>query len=634
MGARRKRPPQTQGEQAGRLKWALHFFWLLPALLAGAAYLPALDAGRIWDDPIILDTQLPAFRTVEDVFFPPESIPQWPASYYRPLLIGSYLLDTALFGADGTRGLHATGVIYHMAVSAFVALLAMLALRGSRFRTWGSLAAGALFAVHPIHVESVSWITGRSDTLAAFFLFPAFLLATRYRDHRSLWALWLSPLLFLAACLSKEVALAGLGVLPAWLALVPPMPQAGGHQEKAPVTKSKDARRWGTPWPLLAVYGAAALVYLVFRALAGTRSGFSELIGGGFADQIGRLASALAYYLLKSVWPPPQSALVGELPGTLLTLGALALGAAAVFWAIVSARRGRTLGLLACAWFALTILPSLPVAVSKLAEAPVAERYVYIPSFSICLVFGVLVGKGLARSSWRGPTITFAVALVLVGVIGTVGRSEVWKTDLSLWSDTVEKEPRSGLAWGELGKAYLDRGSRLDLALDAYETAVEVDNDAMGRAIAYTAMGVIHSRQGKEQEAYEAWTAAVEARPDYASAWFNLGTFSAKRFETTARQQGRLDRDLLDTARSHLQRAVDLDPRYEKAWLRLVWCDVYEALAILSSGGDLELARMALSEAETSRRHLTEIDGDRSTVGQADRLLQQARQALEARAGR
>lgn len=70
-----------------------HLFWLLPALLAELLYLPSLNGTWVWDDSIVLETQMKAFRSVGDVFFPPERIPQWPESYYRPVVTASYLLD-------------------------------------------------------------------------------------------------------------------------------------------------------------------------------------------------------------------------------------------------------------------------------------------------------------------------------------------------------------------------------------------------------------------------------------------------------------------------------------------------------------------------------------------------------------
>lgn len=507
------------------------------------------------------------------------------------------------------------GILFHAASTAFASLLAFLALRGRRERCWGALIAGALFAAHPIHVESVSWITGRSDTLAALFLLPALALAIRYRDQpQRPWALGLSAALFLLALLSKEVALAGLLAMPLWLAWVP-CPDG-----------SASTVRWssGVPFKLLLGWGAAAGIYLILRATAGASFGTSTLDSAGLGTLIGRLASSFAYYLTQLVFPPPQSALVLDLPGVLWTLSALVAFAGAVAWLFRtrdnSKPQHRAVLLLALGWLVLTLLPSLPVALSGLAEAPVAERYLYLPSFGLCLLVAPLLTAGLEHYGSRMASLIAAALLVLVAGIGTVQRQAVWASDLALWTDTVEKAPSSGLAWSELGKAYLDRGTDLDRALQYYRKAVEADNDALGRAIAHNSIGVIHTRRKQSEQALEAWRAAVAEGADYATPYFNLGNLLASRVDAAARQ-GRMELVQLSEARTALQRAVEIDPRYDKAWLRLVWFEVHRALFTLATQGDPAEAQAALAAAREATEQLRSVASDQRTVEEAERLV-------------
>ena len=98
------------------MKW---WAWIVPVLLSAAVYVPALDGEFVWDDTIVRDRQMVAFRSVHDVFFPPKGIPEWAKSYYRPAIVGSYLLDQALFGRDSARGAHATVLVYNVIVTLF-----------------------------------------------------------------------------------------------------------------------------------------------------------------------------------------------------------------------------------------------------------------------------------------------------------------------------------------------------------------------------------------------------------------------------------------------------------------------------------------------------------------------------------
>jgi tetratricopeptide (TPR) repeat protein len=255
-----------------------------------------------------------------------------------------------------------------------------------------------------------------------------------------------------------------------------------------------------------------------------------------------------------------------------------------------------------------------------LAEAPVAERYLYLPSFGLCLLIAALLAAGLERQSTRTGSLVAAALLVLVAGMGAVQRQEVWASDLALWTDTVEKAPSSGLAWSELGKAYLDRGSDLDRALEYYLKAVASDNDALGRAIAHNSIGVIHAHRKQPEQALEAWRTAVAEGADYATPYFNLGNLLASRVDRAARQ-GRMEVPQLSEARAALQRAVEIDPRYDKAWLRLVWCEVHRALFTLAGQGDPAEAQAALAAAREATERLRSVASDERMVAEAERLV-------------
>lgn len=627
MSRRSPRSPQPHALGTGSRRFVLY---ATPALLAALLYLPAVDYEWVWDDSIVLGTQMPLLQGLQDVLFPPDRIPQWPYGYYRPVLTASYLVDLAVFGEGSTRGPHATVILLHVLCTIFVTYLATLALRRFRYRWWGALAGGLLFAAHPIHTESVCWITGRSDVLATVFVLPALALAIRYRDRRSKWALWASPLLFLLSALSKEVGLAMLALLPLWIALVPEPDAAQTKKGTRPKAPKNIRKRLRSSSPLFALCALAAMGYFLLRAVASVEGAVATRLADGVGTAMARGFSALAFYVWKVLFPPPQSALVTSLPGALYTVAVLGAALGATVWVLLRFQRGDGLWLLALGSFGLCLLPFLPVAFSSLAEAPVAERYLYLPSIGLSLAVGGLFCRSLARPPWRHWVATATALVVFLAATGTAVRSRVWRDDIALWTATLERQPDSGLAWGELGKAYLDRGVDLDRALDYFQRAVEKDNDRFGRSIAYNSMGIIHAKAGRSDEALEAWKAALAQRPDYPSVHYNLGNLLAHRWESQARL-GRLDLALLEETKSHLKEAVALNPRYRKAWLRLVWCDVQKAAYLLRTGGSVEQVQGAIADAEESRAVLAEIDADGSDVRRADNLIQPAKRFLGSR---
>ena len=145
---------------------------------------------------------------------PPDNIARWSYGYYRPVVILSYLADARVFGTGSPAGPHIFNVTCHLLTTMLVWLLARRVLRQIPDGGGGAVVAATVFAVHPIHTESVSWIAGRSDVLAALFLVTALLLALRWLDRRSAVALLLAPVFFLLALLSKEIAIVGLALLP------------------------------------------------------------------------------------------------------------------------------------------------------------------------------------------------------------------------------------------------------------------------------------------------------------------------------------------------------------------------------------------------------------------------------------
>ena len=191
------------------------------AVTALAVYIGTMDNGFVWDDQIVLEQQMVAFKSLGDAFSPPADIPHFSQHYYRPIVVVSYMIDRAITGPQpmelpqgALNPFHLSVVIYHAFVTVSVFLFGIVLLSHRWWGEWAALVAALLFAVHPIHTESVCWMAGRSDVLAAVGVVPALLFYLIGRRTGSFLWLIVAAGAYLFALFSKETAISFLVALP------------------------------------------------------------------------------------------------------------------------------------------------------------------------------------------------------------------------------------------------------------------------------------------------------------------------------------------------------------------------------------------------------------------------------------
>ena len=540
--------------------------WLAAALvgaLAVAVYLPSLRNDFVWDDPIVLERQLPYFDGPADAFFPPRDVPQWSAHYYRPLVVVSYLLDDLVVrtlyppeARDAGRRLvfHASPVLLHGVSSALVvALGAALArrFRGQRSTLAVPVAAGLLFAVHPVHVESVAWLAGRSDLLCAAFALAAILAWLRYLETRR--AAWLpaAAALALAAMLSKEVGLALVALLPL-LALLPGRDAALPGREAA-----RDAGF------AAAVVGFAAAVALALRWAAAPPGPGSAI---AWTDPVRTILAALGWYAAKTAWPAPLSAFVDRVPGSVgfVIAGAFVAGGIGALVGASLARRRAGAEAFAAALFLLPLAPALAVSAGTIAATPLAERYLYLPSAGAVLL-GALIAENLAQrstqiSTHRAPAVVLgmAAAIAAVALPATLIRQRAWRDDLAFWSDAAEKAPGGWLVQNALGTVLVDAG-RTPEAEARFRRAFELAARPIDRAQARANLGSLFSRQQRWDDAIAEFRAALADDPGLDTAHANLAQALLARY---AAQPVPAEKPaVMAEAAEHFDAARRIDPR-------------------------------------------------------------------------
>lgn len=445
----------------------------LATTLAVAVHLNSLGNGFAYDDlGVVRDN--PEIRSLANA---PQLFvePYWPVLYggeksklHRPVTLVSFAFDWALW--DGRPfGFHLTNVLLHALATALLVVL-LLRLGGA----WGAAVGGALFAVHPVHVEAVANVVGRAELLAAAAVFAALAVALRAppRPAETRPAVAVSVgLLYLLGILAKESAI----VLPLLVLLVD-----GIRREwTGPRDLAGYARRRGRLYAALFV---AALAALALRTVAlgepiGKDPAPAFLPDDSFGTRFFTMIRVWPHYLRLLVLPlelsPDYSPAVLLPAHALSPLGllGLALGGALAGLAVLSWRRA-PLAALGLFWTAVAILP-----VSNLlfpSGVVLAERTLYLPSAGVSFVAAALVPQAVRWPRVRRRAAAAAAALLVAGFGAlTIRRNPVWNDNLTLFNLTLREHPESYKVHWALANSLAARGE-WQSAVERYWSAIRI----------------------------------------------------------------------------------------------------------------------------------------------------------------
>ena len=389
-----------------------------------------------------------------------------------------------MFGV-APQGWHLTTILCHVAVTFLVfALVHRLAASPAI-----AFSAATLFALHPVHIESVAWVSGVSDPLTALSVIGSFLAYLRFREGNRWGWMGLALALFALGLLEKEttVVLGPLVFVYAWLFAEPP----------------SWLSRFGSAVRHSLAFFVLTIIYLALRAhiLHGLSHSVTPL---GWKSMMLTEPSIVWLYFRHLLFPAGISGLYGLpyidnpasgaflVPTAILLVLLLALG-----WGISRLQDAR-LALFACCWIALPIIPVLWL--RTFSEGDIAhDRYLYIPSVG----FVLLVSLGLAGIArhWRGRyknlELTCLAALALAYAVGTVTQQTYWASDLLLYQRAYTIAPHDNLICTNLGTALLDEGYP-DAALALYSQVLAHEPEYW---LANYDLGYAYYKLGKPQAA-------------------------------------------------------------------------------------------------------------------------------------
>jgi tetratricopeptide (TPR) repeat protein len=429
------------------------------------------------------------------------------AANWHPLTWLSHQLDCTLFGLNA-GGHHFTNVLFHAAN----AVLVFIFLRGATGAIWRSAVVAALFAWHPLHVESVAWASERKDVLSTFFWLLTLLTYIRYaRYHR--WPAYAATLLlFACGLMSKPMVV----TLPFVLLLLDYWPLRRIPNSAFQISDCKWLLLEKIPFFLLAAAGST-VTYLV-------QTGGGALWPTPWPDRMANAAIAYARYVAKTFWPS-DLAIIYSHPNHWPVIMALGATLALLAWTILCLREWRTKPFLAVGWFWFlgTLVPTIGFV--QVGAQAMADRYTYIPSIGLFIVLVWGTTEFLARSP-NGKVISKMIAgVALVGCVLMLSfQISFWRDSVTLFRRAIEVSPDNYAAANGLGKAYENLGD-LSHAVVLYRAAVELEPRFPQSQFNY-AMTLL--QMGNGEEGFKHLETAAEMMPNNPKVQFYLGAYNSQ----------------------------------------------------------------------------------------------------------
>jgi tetratricopeptide (TPR) repeat protein len=614
----------------------------LAAVAAVLVYLSCLRNGFVlWDDDLYV-YENPHIRSFFNGAFFKWAFLDFHASNWHPLTWISHALDYAVWGLN-PLGHHLTNIILHGVNTFVVVLLAarLLEIGGKRskvvipasgarresFRkdsgqagmTEGddlsishayrrrvlsdngvliaAVTTGVLFGVHPLHVESVAWVSERKDLLCALFFLLSVMMYVRYvtppgfplnkgRGEEGLGGKWyvFSLVFFILALMSKPMAVS----LPLVLLVL----------DWYPFERVSSLRTFRRALVEKLPFIGLSLASAVMTVLAQKSGAAIQSIQ--FAPLLTRVLvgfKSLIAYLWKMVWPMnlvpfyPYPKGASFLSIEYLFSIVLVLGITA---ACVIVARKRKLWLSAWGYYVITLLPVLGIV--QVGTQSMADRYTYLPSLGPFLLAGILAawiwarteGMGKGAQAARAVALAMSICLVVSLSYMTFRQTRIWRNSIVLWSYIIEKEPERapfayynrGMAFGKMGRsdkaiadfdraialnpsyyeAYNNRGltfekmGRPDMAIRDLEMSITAVHSSSPEA--YDNLGKLYRKTGQLDKAIRQYDRAIALNPSYYEAYYDRAIVFEK--------MGRADKAVED-----YNKAISLNPSYYAAYNNL-----------------------------------------------------------------
>jgi tetratricopeptide (TPR) repeat protein len=504
---------------------------LLPIILiAACGFLVcanSLNGAFIWDDEGLIkdNIYIKSFSHLPAVFSRNiEAGIEGNSAFYRPLSIFSFMVDYSLWKLN-PLGYHFVNTLLHVLVGLCLYWLVNVLFKDRL----SSFLTAIIFLLHPVHTETVFYISDRPDLLAVFFMLLCFIFYLKHLEQRKVRTYIFTVLTTVFALLSKESGV----LIPLILLLY--------H------FSFKKKLKYGA---YFSVAGITFLYVLLKITLLKSSLTQGEWIFSIFSRVPGFFVAITSYFRLLLLpfnlhmeygqkifpWIHPKAIL-----GMVISVGLLTYA--------FKKRKEKKLVFFSILWFFLALLP-----VSNIYPLAfyMAEHWLYLPSIGVFLILGRVISRLYRIDKYRKGVVAVTACLLVFYAVLTVKQADYWKEPIAFYKRTLKYAPNSARVYNNLGLAYKEKGEN-ENAIAAYSKAIDLDSKDV---YAYNNLGVIYADMGKKWEAENLYERAVELEPQFVEAYNNLGAL----YKDNGREKEAL---------RLLKRAIEINPEFEGAYVNL-----------------------------------------------------------------
>ncbi|MGA2781720.1 MAG: tetratricopeptide repeat protein [Smithella sp.] len=456
------------------------------------------------------------------------------ADLWNPLIWLSLMFDYQLFGLNA-GGYHMSNLILHI-LSTLLLFWLFNRMTGT---IWRSAFVAGLFALHPLHVESVAWISERKDVLSAFFWMLTLCLYVYFTEKPVVKRYMLVLCVFVLALMSKPMVV----TLPVVMILLDYWPLRRFESKKGNLILWQ--LREKIPFFIL----SAALVIITFYT---PNEQESYIKGFPLSSRIANAHVSFMTYLGRTFWPHDMAAFYpfpAQIP-TWQVIGASLLILIITVTVIVMMKRLPYL-FVGWMWYAIIILPVIGIIQVSVYPYAMADHYHYLPSIGIAvmLAWGI---PSLIESAEVRKKILFPAGVIFLSIMAFLSWNQCgyWENSIKLWKHALEVTKNNYRAHNNLGLALSTEG-KIDAAINHYNKAIRIATDDV---YAYNNRGIIYGERGQYKLAIEDFNNAIRIVPTFAEAYANLGF--------TYANLGQYQRAIED-----YNKAIRLKPDYAEAYM-------------------------------------------------------------------
>ena len=558
--------------------------FLILSILPWITYFNTLNNEFVFDDLILIQSNetLPSLKNIYNII----TVTTQEHSY-RPVRALSYAIDYHFSGFN-PFSYHISNIVYHI-INCFMVYLITLSLLSNRATAFF---AAILFAVHPVHTDSVTYIAGRRDILFTLFYLIGFYTFIKYRKTQRHYFLLFSMAAYLLSIGSKEMGV----TLPAIFLiydLINNLPHETKKFRSQDITKALK-KIWIQSKYFYSIFFMGALAFIYYKIFINSPSQQKEYYGDSVLVTFLTVGKIIVHYIKLLLFPVnliadysydafPLSSSFFEW-STLFSFILLFL-ILCIILKMLSKNRWIAFGGI---WFFITLLPVCHIIPH---HELLAEHYLYLPSYGFCLIAALLFTSQLENNRHSAFIYFSLFCIIVLFSLRIIDRNRDWKDGMTLWNKTVKSVPRCARAQNNLGAEHIKSGDGdYKEAMPHLKAALQIKPDY---AEAYNNLGLVYKEQGFYDQATKSFAKAIKykkryfeainniatmyerkgdydtaikifknvlkRKPDYAEAHSNLGIVYQKRGQ-------------LEQAKEHFRKALQIEPHHVEAHNNLgVW---------------------------------------------------------------